>query len=75
MKPLTKEELDKTGFQKSFQFGTRVETPCGKKGIVNFFSENMDLCRVYYDTEKKTKSIMVKISKCRVLSLDEAVGI
>jgi len=74
MEQLTKEELIKTGFQSKFQFGTRVETPCGKRGIVNFYSEDIDLCRVYYDDEK-VKSIEVKITECRILSIDEAVDV
>ncbi len=76
MKQTTKEDLEKMGYQKKFQFGTRVETICGKRGVVNFNNENKDLCRVYYDTGPlKTESIMVKISECRILNLDEAVNI
>lgn len=73
MKQLTKEELEKTGYQSKFQFGTRVETPCGKKGIVNFCGN--ERCRVYYDENGETKSIMVIRSQCRILSCEEAVAV
>ena len=75
MKQLTKEQLEEKGFQEKLQFGTRVETTCGKKGIVNFNSVGIDSCRVYYDEGKETKCVIVKMSECRILSLDEAVGI
>ncbi|MBK7362891.1 MAG: hypothetical protein IPJ01_11385 [Micavibrio sp.] len=75
MKSMTLEDLKKSGYQDLFQFGSRVETPCGKRGIVLFNSGNIDLCRVYYDEGEETKDIMVKISECRLLSCEEAVGI
>lgn len=67
------ETLIKFKFQEEFQFGTRVETICGKKGIVNYCCESLDKCRVYYDEGGKANPIMVKISECRILSLEEAV--
>lgn len=70
---MTKVELQKLGYQDKFQFGSRVETPCGKKGIVWFNSESIDLCRVYYDKDGKTHPVMVKITGCRLLTLKEAV--
>lgn len=58
--------------QSKFQFGTRVETKCGKRGIALFQSTNIDQCRVYYDKRGKTYPIMVKMSECRILTFEEA---
>lgn len=69
MKQLTKEEIEKTGYQKKLQFGTRVEAS-GIKGIVNHCSKYM--CRVFYGFGKY---IEVKPEDCRILSVDEAVGV
>ena len=62
--------------QKSFQFGTRVETKNGNKGIVNFFDTKRDICRVYYDVQlpkPEVRKEMAKISECRILSVQEAM--
>jgi len=73
---MTIQRLNKLGFQNKPQFGTRVETKKGNLGIINFCSVNIDLCRVYYDVDKKTQKLlfeMCKISECRILSVEEAV--
>ena len=80
MNQMTSERLGELGYQNKFQFGSRVETQCGKKGVVNFNSSGIDLCRVYYtdldeNGKKITKSIETKISTCRLLTLEEAVNI
>lgn len=64
--------------QKKFQFGTRVETENGNKGIVNFFDTKQGICRVYYDVQlpkPEVRKEMVKISGCRILSVQEALKI
>lgn len=65
--------LTRTGLQNKIEFGSRVLTSCGKKGIVNFCGHSIDLCRVYYDQDGATHSVMVKISECALLSMDEAI--
>jgi hypothetical protein len=79
MDQMTIEKLKELGYQNKIQFGSRVETECGKRGIVNFNSSGIDLCRVYYDTpedkECRVKSIKTKMSTCRLLTLEEAVNI
>lgn len=63
-------------FQSEFQFGSRVETPDGHRGIVNFFSHQLNMCRVFYDTpEHVTKAGEYKISECRLLSIEEAKSV
>lgn len=69
MKQLTKEEIEKTGYQNKLQFGTRVEAR-EIKGIVNHCGREM--CRVYYGFGKY---IEVKPDECRILSVEEAVGV
>ena len=69
MKQLTKDEIEKTGYQSRLQFGSRVEVR-GIKGIVNHCSANM--CRVFYGFGKY---IEAKPDECRLLTVDEAVGV
>jgi len=87
-KMITLERL--TELQSDFQFGTRVLTPNGHKGIVNFFSKSIDSCRVFYDCDPdvplgnaeiagihgcKTRREMFKISECKILSVEEAMDV
>lgn len=72
MNTMTKERLEELGYQSKIQSGTRVETPCGRRGIVNFFSYALDKCRVFYGFRK---FVEVPISKCRILSVDEAIAV
>lgn len=69
MKQLTKEQIENKGLQTKLQFGTRVEAR-GIRGIVNHCSKLM--CRVYHGVGKY---IEVNPKECKILSVEEAVGV
>lgn len=76
MEQMTIKRLKELGYQNKIQFGSRVETECGKRGVVGFNAPGIDLCRVYYDEHnRRTQSIETKMSTCRLLTLEEAIEI